>query len=267
MALEDNIPRIPAYDDVKNTVNDAIDSISPSNIGSAVEGAIGGMIPDIGLPDLGGFLPDVDFGGIMPDIAGCAGDALEGLIPDLGGIGGLLSGNPLCDENLFKDIDGLASLGSLPSVPDIDSIIAASGIPDLAKKLDPEVMFSGIPEFSGLIKMPKIPEVSLAEVEAAAKNFANDVLGSLNIDNPLADLCQFKLPAIPTIPDVGGMIDGMVGDLMNVSLGDIGGELGGMIPDVGGMLPDVDGLMPDIPGLDCLVGSIELPSIDIGDII
>jgi len=254
MALEDNIPRI----------NEAIDSIRPDNLADAAGEAIEGLIPDVGdlMPDLGGFLPDVDLGGLMPDVGGCASDLLEGMIPDIGEISGLLSSNPLCNENLFKDIDGLASLGSLPSIPNMEQVISSLGVPpDIGKLLDPEVMFSGIPEFSGLIKLPSIPEPpSLEEVEAMAKSFADSVLSAVDIGNPLADLCNFKIPTIPEVPDFQGIAEGMFGNIGDFGLGDVPGALGVDIPDVGG-------LMPDIPGLDCITDSISLPDIDICDII
>jgi|TARA_Y100000310_G_scaffold328709_1_gene397277 hypothetical protein len=229
MSLENNIPKITDFT-------------------SGISDSVQDMIPDI--PEMSEFIPDG--GGLIPDIGGCAADVVDGLIPDVGGIGNLLSSNPLCNQNLFKDIDGIAALGSLPSLPNIESVISASGALDIAKKLDPKVMFSGIPEFSGLISLPKIPEPSLEEVEKAAKKHANEILGSFNVDNPLATLCGFNIPAPP---DLQSLTDGI-----DIGLGDIADQIGVDLPDLGG-------LMPKIPGLDCIVKSVETPDINIGDII
>ena len=98
--------------------------------------------------------------------------------------GSLGGGNPLCDKNLLKDIDGVMSLSTMPSVPNIEDILSASGLSSIPEKLDPEAMFAGIPT---LTKLPQILGLPNWEKEAMAA--ADDVLNKLNIANPLDDLC------------------------------------------------------------------------------
>jgi hypothetical protein len=133
-----------------------------------------------------------------------------------GGIGGIgdfaqnLPRNPLCDENLFKDIDGIASLGSLPSIPNLESILS-NPISDVPIP-NPDVMFSGIPEFTGLVDLPGLPEVDLDCVEGLFRDAANKLLRALDIENPLSKLCGqlgeglegFKsgVPKLPEIPSI-----------------------------------------------------------------
>jgi hypothetical protein len=108
--------------------------------------------------------------------------------------GSLITKHPLCDQNLLKDVDGIASLASLPSVPNLEEILSASGIPEIPEKLDPKAMFNGVPEFTGLQQMTGIPDrimdkINNIDFKEEAKAMANDVLDKLNITNPFDDLC------------------------------------------------------------------------------
>jgi len=101
----------------------------------------------------------------------------------------LITEHPLCNENLLKDIDGVMSLSSMPSLPNLESLLSASGLSSLPGKLDPESMFSGIPTFTGLMEMAGIPNIDDIDWKKEAMAAADDILHQLNIPNPLADLC------------------------------------------------------------------------------
>jgi hypothetical protein len=122
-------------------------------------------------------------------------DHLAPKIPELtsnisaSGVSNLITRHPLCDENLLKDIDGLASMSSLPSIPNLEDVLSASGLSGIPKKLDPKAMFNGVPEFTGLQDILGIPDLDDIDYEKEAKALADDVLSQLNITNPLADLC------------------------------------------------------------------------------
>ena len=139
-------------------------------------------------------------------------------IIDLSSASDVITRHPLCDENLLKDIDGLASIASMPSTPQLDQILSASGLSDISKKLDPKAMFSGVPEFTGLISMPGIPDK--IDFKKEAKALASDVLKKLDIDNPLSELC--------------GQIQGFGGDAQD-ELGKIN-----IIPDINSNMPNID---------------------------
>jgi len=116
-------------------------------------------------------------------------------IINLGNAAGVVTSPPLCDKNLLKDIDGVASLASLPSVPNLEDVLNASGIPQIPEKLDPKSMFTGVPEFTGLQDIPGIPDsvadkLTNIDFKNEAKALADDVLNQLNISNPLDDLCS-----------------------------------------------------------------------------
>jgi hypothetical protein len=171
-----------------------------------------------------------------------------GSLPDLSlpsGIGDFaqnLPSNPLCDENLFKDIDGILSLGSLPSIPNLESVLS-NQISDVPVP-NPDVMFSGVPEFTGLVDLPGLPEVDLDCVEGLFKDAANALLREIGIENPLSDLC--------------GQLGGGLGDL-----GDAVQGIKNAVPEIPGInIPDV----PCVGGGDLGLPNINPSSIDIPDI-
>ena len=111
------------------------------------------MVFDSGYSDLPrNITPKFD----VPDIP-----SADSLI-DIGAGANLLTGSfggghPLCDKNLLKDVDGVMSLASLPSLPNLEQVLSATGIPDIPEKLDPKAMFTGVPEFTGLQDLPGLP--------------------------------------------------------------------------------------------------------------
>ena len=120
----------------------------------------------------------------VPDIP--APDA----IVNLSGATDLITQNPLCDKNLLKGVDGLAALSTAPSLPNVEDILGASGLNNIGELLDPEAMFSGIPTLTELPQMLGLPNIEEIDWAAEAKAPADDTLKALNIENPLADICN-----------------------------------------------------------------------------
>ena len=120
----------------------------------------------------------------VPDIP--APDA----IVNLSGATDLITQNPLCDKNLLKGVDGLAALSTAPSLPNVEDILGASGLNNIGELLDPEAMFSGIPTLTELPQMLGLPNIEEIDWAAEAKALADDTLKALNIENPLADICN-----------------------------------------------------------------------------
>ena len=110
-------------------------------------------------------------------------------IINAGNAADLITGHPLCNKNLLKDIDGVMSLSTMPSLPNLEDFLGASGLSSVPEKLDPAGMFNGIPTFSGLPEMLGIPDIDEIDWEKEAMAAADDVLNALNIPNPLDDLC------------------------------------------------------------------------------
>ena len=118
----------------------------------------------------------------------------------------VITGNPLCDKNLLKDIDGIMSLSTMPSLPNVEDILSASGLNNIGESLDPEAMFSGIPTLSELPEMLGIPNIDEIDWEKEAMALADDALAALNIENPLADLCAQVQGAGADAQDLLGQI-------------------------------------------------------------
>jgi len=184
------------------------------------------------------------------------------LIPDLGlpsGLGdfGSLPSNPLCDENLFKDIDGFPSLGSLPSIPNLESILS-NPISDIPIP-NPDVMFSGIPEFTGLVDLPGLPEVDLDCVEGMFRDAANALLSELNIPNPLSDLCGQLGEGLGDVTEgLGGIVGDVIPDIPSINIPDIpcvgGVDLGLPNVDISNIdIPNISNIIPDIPDISDLL--------------
>ena len=130
----------------------------------------------------------------------------------------LIIGHPLCDKNLLKDTDGIASLSTMPSLPNLEDFLGASGLSSVPEKLDPEAMFSGIPTFSGLPEMFGIPDINDIDWEKEAKAAADDVLNKLNISNPLDDLCA-------QVQGAGADLDEQLGKIPDISGRDINEQI------------------------------------------
>jgi len=173
-------------------------------------------------------------------------------LPDLslpGGVGDFaqnLPSNPLCDENLFKDIDGIASLGSLPSIPNLESVLS-NPISDIPVP-NPDVMFSGVPEFTGLVDLPGLPEVDLDCVEGIFKEAANALLRELGIENPLSDLCGQLGGGLDDLGDALGGIKDSVPKVPSINIPDVPCVDGG---DIG--LPNINSSSIDIPNISDLL--------------
>ncbi len=147
-------------------------------------------------------------------------------IINLGNAAGVVTSHPLCDKNLLKDIDGVASLASLPSVPNLEDVLNASGIPQIPDKLDPKAMFTGVPEFTGLQDIPGIPDsfadkLTNIDFKNEAKALADDVLNQLNISNPLDDLCS-------QVQGAGADLQDQLGTLPDLS------------PNINNQMPNID---------------------------
>ena len=129
--------------------------------------------------------------------------------------------NPLCDKNILKGIDGIASL------PDAAEALGSS-LKGLASggafEISPpsfEDMFNGLPEITSLAD-PEFILQSLGlpteiDPEQLAKAAVDDVLKQLNIENPLAELCkkadslaqdaqQSLLKNTPTLPNINSLV-------------------------------------------------------------
>ena len=136
--------------------------------------------------------------------------------------------NPLCNKNILKGVDGIASLPdaaeslgkSLGEVASDLSLFDEDG----NKKIPApsfEDMFSGLPEITELANPEFIleslglpTEIDPEQVVTAA---ADDVLRQLDIDNSLAELCkevdqaaqdaqQTLLTQTPTLPNINSLI-------------------------------------------------------------
>ena len=160
-----------------------------------------------------------------------------GSLIDAGNAADLITGHPLCNKNLLKDIDGIMSLSTMPSLPNVEDFLSASGISSIPEKLDPEAMFSGIPTLSELPEMLGIPNIDEIDWEKEAMAAADDILHALNIPNPLDDLCA--------------KVQGLGADAQ---------DLLGQIPDLS---PNINAQMPniDVPKFTDIV---DIP--DVGDI-
>ena len=180
------------------------------------------MVFDSGYSDLPrNITPKFD----VPDIP-----SADSLI-DIGAGANLLTGaqgggHPLCDKNLLKDVDGVMSLASLPSLPNLEQVLSATGIPDIPEKLDPKAMFTGVPEFTGLQDLPGIPDqvadkISNIDFKKEAKALADDVLNQLNISNPLDDLCA-------KVTDAAANADSLINQIPDPS------------PNINAQMPNID---------------------------
>tara|TARA_Y100000593_G_C4291970_1_gene328707 strand:- start:1335 stop:1898 length:564 start_codon:yes stop_codon:yes gene_type:complete len=129
--------------------------------------------------------------------------------------------HPLCDKNLLKDIDGVMSMSTMPSLPNVEDILSASGLASIPEKLDPEAMFSGIPTLTKLPEMLGIPNIDEIDWEKEAMAAADDVLNQLNISNPLDDLCA--------------QIQGAGADAQ-----DLLGKVPDLSPNINAQMPNID---------------------------
>ena len=136
--------------------------------------------------------------------------------------------NPLCNKNILKGVDGIASLPDAAESLGKSLGQVASDLPlfdeDGNFKISPpsfEDMFSGLPEITELASPEFIleslglpTEIDPEQVVTAA---ADDVLRQLDIDNPLAELCkevdqaaqdaqQTLLTQTPTLPNINSVI-------------------------------------------------------------
>ena len=137
------------------------------------------------------------------------------------GAGRLLQRNPLCDKNLLKGIDGVASIpGAVSDFPGIKDVIAGTGVFNLFPE-DPIAQFTGIPEFTalaspeGILRALGLPtEIDPEQIIKAA---VDDILNALDIENPLAELCeeitefgegidQSISTEIPTLPNINSLV-------------------------------------------------------------
>ena len=149
-----------------------------------------------------------------------------GSLVDIGAGANLITGSfggghPLCDKNLLKDIDGVMSMSTMPSLPDLDAVLSATGLNNIAEKLDPDAMFSGIPTLTELPAMFGIPNIDEIDWENEAKAAADDVLSQLNISNPLDDLCA-------QLQEGARSADGLINQIPDPS------------PNINNMMPNID---------------------------
>ncbi len=149
-----------------------------------------------------------------------------GSLVDLGAGANLITGsfgggNPLCDKNLLKDIDGVMSLSTMPSLPNVEDILSATGISSIPEKLDPEAMFSGIPTLTKLPEMLGLPNIDEIDWEKEAMAAADDVLNQLNIGNPLDDLCA-------SIDEVAAGGDSLINQIPDLS------------PNINNQMPNIE---------------------------
>lgn len=136
--------------------------------------------------------------------------------------------NPLCDKNILKGIDGVASLpesaealgSSLTGIVEDNPLVDEDGKFKIAPPSF-EDMFTGLPDITSLSD-PEFILQSLGlpteiDPEQVAKAAVDDVLRQLNIENPLAELCkqadalaqeaqQGILENTPTLPNINSLI-------------------------------------------------------------
>ena len=136
--------------------------------------------------------------------------------------------NPLCNKNILKGVDGIASHpdaaealgGSLTGIVSDNPLVDEDGNFKIAPPSFDD-MFSGLPEITELASPEFIleslglpTEIDPEQVVTAA---ADDVLRQLDIDNPLAELCkevdqaaqdaqQTLLTQTPTLPNINSVI-------------------------------------------------------------
>ena len=129
--------------------------------------------------------------------------------------------NPLCDKNILKGVDGIASLpDSAEALGSSLKGLASGGGFDISPPSF-EDMFTGLPDITSLadpefiLQSLGLPtEIDPEQLITAA---ADDVLKQLNIENPLAELCkqadslaqdaqQSLLNNTPTLPNINSLI-------------------------------------------------------------
>ena len=136
--------------------------------------------------------------------------------------------NPLCDKNILKGVDGIASLpdaaealgASLTGIVSDNPLVDEDGNFKIAPPSF-EDMFNGLPDITSLadpefiLQSLGLPtEIDPEQLVTAA---VDDVLKQLNIENPLAELCkkadalaqdaqQGLLENTPTLPNINSLI-------------------------------------------------------------
>jgi len=139
----------------------------------------------------------------------------------LPGAASTVTRNPLCDKNILKGVDGIASLPDAAEALGSSLKDLATGSIDSVQPPSFEDMFTGLPEITSLAD-PEFILQSLGlpteiDPEQLAKAAVDDVLKQLDIENPLAELCkkvdslaqdaqQSLLENTPTLPNINSVI-------------------------------------------------------------